>query len=180
MDDGLANSKELGKVSILRGAFEEKGFTGQVKLLGLAAYLQLEIMPLFTCPGVPVFAAPSAPPACPYVPVSAAPSAPPACPGVPVSKAQDSVVPKAVQAIALMPGTVSESLAELSCLPLRLPCNLMILMCDADAIIDRMIPEYDNDELIPGLQRNANRETDLSWLLFGETGSCRNSQCASS
>ena len=43
----------------------------------------------------------------------------------------------------------------------------MILMCNADAIIDRMIPEYDNDELIPGLQRNANREVDLSWLLFG-------------
>ena len=43
----------------------------------------------------------------------------------------------------------------------------MILMCDADAIIDRMTPEYDNDELIPGLQRNANREVDLTWLLFG-------------
>ena len=40
-------------------------------------------------------------------------------------------------------------------------------MCNADAIIDRMIREHNNDELIPGLQRNANRETDLSWLLFG-------------
>ena len=27
--------------------------------------------------------------------------------------------------------------------------------------------EYDKDELIPGLQRNARREVDLSWMLFG-------------
>ena len=79
---------------------------------------------------------------------------------------------QAVQAFAGMPGTVSKSPAELSWqAQWSLPCNTMILACKADDIIDRMIPQHDNDFLIPGLQRDANRVMDLSWLLFGgDTG----------
>ena len=63
VDEGRLDKKELGKVEILRGTFEKaNGFSGQVKLPGLAAYLRLQIMPLFTLedagPGVPVSAEP--------------------------------------------------------------------------------------------------------------------------